>query len=330
MAIDIHAHYLPESAVAAHASGSEWFGTSIEEGRDGVPVAIWNGKPFEFGSALHFRPIEERLAQSALRGVDTEVLSLLPPLFRYDRTAGEGIVAARELNDELSALTSRFPGRLLGLATLPLQDPDAAAAELARAIALPGIVGVTIGTHVNGVNLDAPELEPVFAAASESRTFVLIHPIAPRDRGALDDYYLRNVIGNPLETTIAAASLLASGRMDRHPGAEICLAHGGGYLCGAVGRLSHAHRVRHELADTPSRSPHDLVRRFSYDSLVHDALTLRQLVDSAGADRVLLGTDFPADMGQPDAATVIANDELLTAAEKHAVLDQNARRLLRL
>jgi len=328
--IDIHAHYLPESAVAAHDTGSEWFGTSIEKGRDGVPVAVWNGKPFEFGSTLHFRPIEERLAQSAARGVDTEVLSLLPPLFRYDRAAGEGVVAARELNDELSALTGRFPGRLLGLASVPLQDPDAAAAELVRAIALPGIVGVTIGTHVDGVNLDAPELEPVFAAASESRTFVLIHPIAPRDRGALDGYYLRNVIGNPLETTIAAASLLASGRMDRHPGAEICLAHGGGYLCAAAGRLSHAHRVRHELAKTPSRTAQDLVRRFSYDTLVHDALTLRQLVDSAGADRVLLGTDFPADMGQPDAATIIADDDLLTAAEKNAVLDQNARRLLRL
>lgn len=316
--------------MAAHDTGSDWFGTSIEEGRDGVPVAVWNGRPFEFGSALHFRPIEERLAQSAARGVDTEVLSLLPPLFRYDRPAGEGVVAARELNDELSSLTQRHPGRLLGLASLPLQDPDAAAAELVRAIALPGIVGVTIGTHVTGTNLDAPELEPVFAAASEARVFMLIHPIAPRDRGALDHHHLRNVIGNPLETTIAASSLLVSGRLDRHPGVEICIAHGGGFLTAAAGRLSHAHRVRHELAGTPSLSARELVRRFSYDSLVHDSLTLRQLVDSAGTDRVLLGSDFPADMGQSDAATVIAGDDFLTAAEKRAMLEDNARRLLRL
>ena len=328
LVIDVHAHHLPESAVAARETGSDWYGTTITSGRDGFPVAVWNQKPFEFGSTLHFRPFEERLEQSAVRGVDTEVLSILPPLFRYDRPAGEAIVAARELNDELSALTQRFPGRLLGLASLPLQAPDAAAEELRRALALPGIVGVTIGTHVNGANLDAVELEPVFAAADEAHAFVLVHPIAPRDRAALDGYYLRNIIGNPLETTVAAASLLASGRMDRHPGLTVCLAHGGGYFCAAAGRLSHAHGVRHELAHSPARHAREVARRFFYDSLVHDDLTLRQLVDSAGADRVLLGTDFPADMGQTDAATTISRNDLLTADEKSAILGGNARRLL--
>lgn len=327
-AIDIHAHYLPESAVAAHASGADWYGTSIQSGRDGVPVAVWDGKPFEFGSALHFRPIEERLAQSEARGVGTEVLSLLPPLFRYDRAAEEGIIAARELNDELSALTQRFPGRLLGLASLPLQAPAAAADELARAVALPGIVGVAIGTHVRGVNLDAPELEPVFAAASDAGAFVFIHPIAPRDRGALDQHFLRNVIGNPFETTVAAASLVASGRLDHHAGIDICLAHGGGYFCSAAGRLAHAERVRPEFGGNGSHSAADLIGRFYYDTLVHDSLTLRQLMDAAGADRVLLGTDFPADMGQDDAATAIGGDPAISADEKDAVLHGNARRVL--
>ena len=314
--------------MAAHRAGIDWFGTSIEEGRDGVPVAVWNGKPFEFGSALHFRPIEERLAQSAERGVDTEVLSLLPPLFRYDRAAGDGVAAARDLNDELSELTTRFPGRLKGLASVALQAPDAAADELRRALALPGIVGVTIGTHVAGTNLDAPELEPFFAAADEAAAFVFIHPIAPRDRGALDAHYLRNIIGNPLETTIAATSLLAGGRAHRHERIELCLAHGGGYTCAAAGRLRHAQGVRAELRDMAPSSAQELVRRFRYDTLVHDEATLRQLVDAAGIDNVLLGTDFPADMGQPDAAADIRANPLLTSEERDAILAGNARRII--
>jgi aminocarboxymuconate-semialdehyde decarboxylase len=328
LVIDIHAHYLPESAVRAHETGSDWHGTSIERGRDGVPVAVWNGRPFEFGSPVHFQTMDERVALSARRGVDTEVLSLLPPLFRYDRPGPDGIAAARELNDELSALTQRYPGRFLGLAALPMQVPDAAADELRRALALPGMVGVTIGTHVAGTNLDADELEPFFAAADEAAALVLVHPIAPRDRSALDSFYLRNVIGNPLETTIAAASLMASGRLERHERMTVCLAHGGGYTCAAAGRLTHAHSVRHELAGLGTRLPTELVRRFLYDSLTHDELALRQLIDTVGSDRVVLGTDFPADMGQPDAAAEIGASDLLTAAEKDAILRGNLHRLL--
>lgn len=328
MVIDIHAHYLPESAVRAHDTGSNWYGTSIERGRDGVPVAVWNGRPFEFGSTVHFQRMDERVGLSLARGVDTEVLSILPPLFRYDRPAPDGIVAARELNDELSELTQRYPGRFLGLAALPMQAPDAAADELRRALALPGIVGVTIGTHVNGANLDAAQLEPFFAAADEAAAVILVHPIAPRDRSALDNFYLRNVIGNPLETTIAAASLMASGRLERHENLTVCLAHGGGYTCAAAGRLNHAHSVRHEFAGLGTLAPIDLVRRFLYDSLTHDALTLRQLVDTVGADRVVLGTDFPADMGQPDAAAAIGANDLLDADEKRAILGGNLDKLL--
>lgn len=329
MTIDIHAHFLPESALAAHKAGTAWHGIEFERGRDGVPVAVSDGRRFAFGSPVHFEPIEARIALTGDRGVDTEVLSLLPPLFRYDRPIADGIVAAHDHNDELSALTERFPGKFLGLATVPLQSPEAAADEVVRSLGLPGIVGITIGTHVNGVNLDAEALLPFFEALEQANALVLVHPIAPRDRSALDDYYLRNVIGNPLETTIASASLMASGRLDAFPNVTFCLAHGGGYTCAAIGRLDHAHSIRHEFDSIRASAPRDLLRRFLFDTLVHDELTLRQLIDAVGVDRVVLGTDFPADMGQGDGAAVVRGLPFLSDLDKESILSGNIERLLR-
>lgn len=292
-------------------------------------MAVTGASRFAFGSPLHFEPFEKRIALSEERGVDTEVLSLLPPLFRYDRPAPEGLAAAREHNDELSELTVRYPGRFLGLATVPLQNAEFAAEEARRALSLAGIVGVTIGTHVAGVNLDARELEPFFTVLDELSSFVLIHPIAPRDgMGALDQHYLRNVIGNPLETTIAAASLMASGRLEQYPQVNYCLAHGGGYTCAAMGRLAHASRVRHEFTDRALEVRADLHRRFYYDTLVHDELTLRHLIDVVGSDHVLLGTDFPADMGQVDAAGFVRGSHMLNMEEKASILSGNIRHIL--
>lgn len=328
MTIDIHAHFLPESAVAAHQAGTTWHGIEFERGRDGVPVAVSNDHRFAFGSPVHFEPMENRIALSQERGVDTEVLSLLPPLFRYDRSIADGVVAAKDHNDELSALTQRFPGRFLGLATVALQSPDAAAEEVVRSLSLPGIVGITIGTHVTGVNLDAESLQPFFDALEQVSALVLIHPIAPRDRAALDNYYLRNVIGNPLETTIASASLMASGRLDQLPNVTFCLAHGGGYTCAASGRLNHAHSVRHEFDSVRASAPRELLRRFLFDTLVHDELTLKQLVEAVGVDRVVLGTDFPADMGQADAAAMVRQLTFLSAAEKSSILSDNVQRFI--
>jgi aminocarboxymuconate-semialdehyde decarboxylase len=326
--IDVHAHYLPESAVRAEARNEVWHGTSFERGPGGVPVAQTGDRRFVFGSPVHFEPMADRVALMDARRVDTEVLSLLPPLFRYYLPRSEGAAAARALNDELSDLTQRFPGRFLGLATVPLQDVDAAVAELERASRLPGLVGVTVGTHVNGENLDAPGLAPFWSAAQALRSFVFIHPIGPRDRGALDSYYLRNVIGNPLETTIAASSLMLSGRLDEMPDVTVCLAHGGGYTCTAVGRMDWAHQARGDASSGTASRPRDLYRRFLYDSLTHSDLGLRQLVDSVGADRVVLGTDFPADMGRTDAVAELQASTSFSTEEKEAILSGNLQRCL--
>jgi aminocarboxymuconate-semialdehyde decarboxylase len=326
--IDAHAHFLPDSARDAYRRGAPWHGTRFAHGEGGVLVAERDGHRFRFGSPEHFEDMASRVSRMDGRRVDTELLSLLPPLFGYGWPLADAVAAARDVNDELSALSKEFPGRFLGLACVPLRDPAAAVDELARAMALPGIVGVAIGSHVGGANLDAAALIPFWRAAQELRAFVLIHPIAPRDRDALGAYHLRNIIGNPYETAIAAASLILSGRLAELPELVVCLAHGGGYLPAALGRLEHAYQVRPDTPAGTGASPREQARRFRYDTLTHDQRALRWLVDTVGADRVVLGTDYPAEMGQPDAVAAIEGSGLFTPAERAAMLGGNLVRVL--
>lgn len=326
--IDVHAHFLPDAGRRAFARGTDWHGTTFTRTDQGVLVSERDGRRFVFGSPFHFEPMAQRVQRMAARGVDTELLSLLPPLFGYAAPAADAAAAARDVNDELSALSGQFPGRFLGLATLPLQDVPGAVEELARAMALPGLAGVAIGTHVEGVGLHEPRLEPFWRAAAELGAFVFVHPIDPRDRGALSGYYLRNVIGNPLETTVAGSALILSGRLAALPELPVCLAHGGGYLLAALGRLEHAYRVRPETPRDTDQPPRGQARRFLFDTLTHDERGLRHMVDVLGSDRVVLGTDFPADMGQPDAVTSIRSSGLFTADEQAAMLGGNLARVL--
>jgi len=328
MYIDVHAHFLPDAGRAAYQRGSNWHGTTFTRDDRGILVSERDGRRFVFGSPLHFEPMERRVERMDARGVDTELLSLLPPLFGYSAPAADAAAAARDVNDELSGLSQRFPGRFRGLATLPLQDVDAAVDELARAMSLPGMVGVTLGTHIDGVGLHEPALAPFWQAAARLKAFVFIHPMDQRGLEALRGYYLRNAIGNPFETTVAAASLMLSGRLTGFPDLPVCLAHGGGYLLAATGRLEHAYRVRPETGRETDESPRTQLRRFYFDTLNHDPAGLRHMVDVLGVDRVVLGTDFPADMGQTDAVAELTKSTLFTDEEKAAMLGGNMVRLL--
>ncbi|BCB83055.1 amidohydrolase family protein [Phytohabitans suffuscus] len=328
MRIDVHCHFLPESGRRARERGGDWHGTLFSVNDAGILVSETGPRRFTFGSPRHFESMEQRVARMDARGIDLEMLSLLPPLFRYEVAAADNIAASKDVNDELSALTKRFPGRFLGLGTLPLQDVEASVAEIDRAMALPGIAGFSIGTNIAGRNLDDETLVPFFEAAQAAGAFVFIHPMDQRHTGELDRYYLRNAIGNPLETTIAAASLMMSGRLAAVPKLNVCLAHGGGYVAAAVGRLEHTYRVRKEVEKSPEHSPGALYRRFLYDTLTHDERTLRHLVDFVGADRVVIGTDYPADMGMAEVSGQIGASSAFTEEEKAAILGGNLQAIL--
>lgn len=227
-----------------------------------------------------------------------QVLSLVPPLYRYDVDPETSARGARAVNDKIAEMVRTHPDRFKGLATLPMQDPKRALDELDHALSN-GLSGMAIGTHVLGQNLDAAELFPILEAASEHELFVLCHPIAPRASSAMRDYYLSNLVGNPWESMVAFGSLVFGGVLDRAGGMRICFCHGGGYIPGGVGRLTHGHTYRAE-AKASRRLPLEYMRSVYFDSLTHDAGTLRRLVEIVGADHVLLGSDYPSDMGEPD------------------------------
>ena len=229
--------------------------------------------------------------------VDIQLLSNTPQSFLYDQEASLGAACAEIQNDQIASLVGKYPDRFLGLATLPMQAPVRAAQELRRAMGPLGLLGFHLASNVQGRNLDDPDLEPVWEAAQALSAFVLIHPFKVAAGERLKSYYLKNLIGNPLDTTIAAASLLFGGVIERYPAISFCFSHGGGFVPYQAGRFIHGWNVRPEPKQFLSRGPAESLGRMYYDTILHSDATLKFLIDSVGASHVLLGSDYPFDMG---------------------------------
>jgi aminocarboxymuconate-semialdehyde decarboxylase len=325
--VDVHAHLLPRSAIAAAESGADWFGSRIETDSLGRPEIVTGDYRVSMGGPAHWESVEQRITKMDATGVDRQVISLNPILFRYYVEPGDAIEGSKAVNDEIAGIVAEHPDRFAGFGTLPMQDPVAAVGELERVMSTSGMVGVSVGTHVGGLNWDEPDLFPVLEAAEQARAVVFVHPAASRLKEALPRYHMRNFIANPTETTIAIGSIIFGGILDRLPDLRLLFAHGGGYACWAYARFDHGHQVRPEAREHISKLPSDYLSALWYDSLVHGYGNLRRLIDVVGVDRVVLGTDFPADMGQPDPVSWIEGSDL-SDVEKHAVLGENAEVML--
>jgi aminocarboxymuconate-semialdehyde decarboxylase len=327
--IDIHAHLFPPSAMHALRAGRSWHGSTLETGPRGNPVIVTDGRRRALGADSHLITAAERIGAMDRMGVDIQILSLVPLLFGYDLDHTEAVGLARDTNDEIKGCIDGDPGRFLGLGGVPAQRPDAAVAELERVMATPGFVGITLGTNVSGRAWDDPALFPILEAAERLDAYVFFHPVDVRGREVLSRYYLHNLLGNPLETTMAVAALVFGGVLDRLPRLRLGLAHGGGYIAFAIGRLDHGNRVRPEARDM-RLVPSDYLRRFHVDALTHSPGAVRYLVDVMGVERVVMGSDFPADMGPADPVGDIRRDPHLDGAAKAAILGGNLMRDLRL
>jgi aminocarboxymuconate-semialdehyde decarboxylase len=325
--VDVHAHLLPRSAIAAAESGADWFGSRIETDSLGRPEIVTGDYRVSMGGPAHWESVEQRITKMDATGVDRQVISLNPILFRYYVEPGDAIEGSKAVNDEIAGIVAEHPDRFAGFGTLPMQDPVAAVGELERVLSTAGMVGVSVGTHVGGLNWDEPDLFPVLEAAEQARAVVFVHPAASRLKEALPRYHMRNFIANPTETTIAIGSIIFGGILDRLPDLRLLFAHGGGYACWAYARFDHGHLVRPEAREHISKLPSDYLSALWYDSLVHGYGNLRRLIDVVGVDRVVLGTDFPADMGQPDPVSWIEGSDL-SDVEKDAVLGENAEVML--
>jgi aminocarboxymuconate-semialdehyde decarboxylase len=255
------------------------------------------------------------------------VLSATPQSYLYEQEASLTAACAALQNDGIAALVAARPDRFLGIATLPMQAPELAAAELRRAVRNLKLRGAMIGSNVMGRNLDHPDLEPLWAAASELEALLLIHPVNVGAAERLRSYYLNNLIGNPLDTTIAAACLVFGGVLERHPKLKVCLVHGGGFVPYQAGRWAHGWQVRGEPKVNLKQSPEPWIGRFYYDTILHSKESLSFLVGSAGPHRVLLGSDYPYDMGTGECVRQV-KALAISEADKDTVLGGEAWKLL--
>ena len=319
--IDVHAHVLPQSAMRAYQDQLSWYGTTItKDATTGFPALQTGDRCTTMGSLDYWLPPEARIHHMDAAGVDIQVLSMNPQLFRYTLDSELAIAAARAVNDELADTVRLFPNRFRALATLPLQSPSAAIAELQRAVNELGLSGAIVGTHVGGANWDEPQLVEVLEAANELGAFVFIHPLATRIRDPLPRFHMKNLIGNPAETTIAAGSLIFSGLMNRLDRVNICLAHGGGYAPWAIGRFDHGYASRPESGEYLRLPPSSYLRRFYFDTLTHSRANLQYMVEHIGADRLVVGTDFPADMGEREPVKWLESCDFLSTQDRSDIL----------
>ncbi|MQA95280.1 MAG: amidohydrolase family protein [Streptosporangiales bacterium] len=319
--VDIHTHFAPPEAIAGARSGSGIDGLRMETA-DGQEWMV-HRQGFRWPLDRAFFDLEARLAAMDARDCDLAVVSIAPPFFMYWADDVSATVDfCRMANDALAAFARDSGGRISAVATLPMRDPAAAVAELRRAVTELGLRGAEIGPRVEDLQLDDPSLRPVLATATELGVPLILHPYNVGVRPGLEPFYLSNLVGNPLESTVGAAHLIFGGVLDELPGLVPILMHGGGYLPYQIGRLDHGHRVRSE-AKGCRQNPSDYLRRFFYDTLTHAPGPLGFLVGQVGAERVMYGTDFPFDMGGGPVAEQLAGVDL-EEAERIAIAGGNA------
>ena len=320
--VDVHNHVIPREMLQAIERNPDRYGMRFGE-HEGKPRIVREGGN-TFPLFKEFSDPAEKVASLDRRGLDIAFISPAPMVFFYWLDADTALEASRLINDGIANMAAAYPDRLRGMGTLPLQHPDAAVAELERIVRDYGFRAIELGTSVEKEQLAEPRFRPVLKRAQDLKVFIFAHPYSFTPECGLEDYYLRNLIGNPLQSTIMAANLMYSGALDELKQLRICLAHGGGYIPYQIGRFVHGHKVRKETRALTKTSPYKLMRRFYYDTLTHDPSALRYLIDLVGADRVTIGTDAPFDMGDEAPLETLKALKRLTAAEREQICYRTA------
>jgi len=326
--IDVHAHILSEETMRLMCAESPTMGPKLSNMRaDGAALEMMGRTRGNFPRLAW--DLDLRLKTMEDTGVDMQVLSVVPHTLVYNAEPELAQAFAQIQNEQIAAQVRAKPDRFAGLATIPMQSPAAAAKELRRAVTELGLKGVMLGSHIEGKNLDEPDLEEIWATADELGAFIFIHPQKAAGADRTKSYYLSNLIGNPLDTTIAAASMVFGGVFQRHPNLKVMLSHGGGFTPYQIGRFVHGWHERAEAKVHLKVSPEEDFNRFFYDTLTHSQPTLRSLIEWVGPSRVMLGTDIPFDMGEFDCAAHVKALKL-PRADEETILGKRAIELLSL
>ncbi|GGR85925.1 MULTISPECIES: amidohydrolase family protein [Streptomyces] len=324
--VDVHAHVLLPEVEALVAGLPGLAGARALDARRNGPAALAVNGPMVRERVPRMTEPRLRLAAMDAQGVDVQLVSPSPSHYHYwaDEDTAEKVY--RLANEATAAHCSAAPDRLRGLGLVPLQHPGRAVRALDHALEQ-GLTGVEISSHAPGRDLSDPDYEPFWSRARETGALVFLHPFGCTLDERLDRWYLSNSVGQPVENAVALSHLIFSGVLDRHPGLKLIAAHGGGYLPTHIGRADHAWTTRSDAGAGCAHPPSSYLRRLYFDSLVHDPHVLRELVRVAGADRVLLGSDFPFDMGTEDPVGALRAARL-PDTDFHAVRGGNAAALL--
>ncbi len=277
-----------------------------------------------------FTQPEQRLRDMDRMGIDVQAISVAPPQYFYWTEPDVGARLTRMINDRLHEIVVRHPDRFVGLGALPMQDVDLALAELARVSGELDFRGLEICTNVNGVDFDDPRFAPFFEEVVARDLLLVVHPNGFTQGQRLADHYLINTVGMPMDSTVFIARMIFGGVLERFPTLKICVMHGGGYLPFYPARFDHAYEQREDCRRNLTRPPSTYLAQLHFDSMVFDPEMLGTLVGRWGADHVLLGTDYPFDMGETDPLGLLGRVADLGDRERSLIAGGNAARLLRL
>jgi aminocarboxymuconate-semialdehyde decarboxylase len=328
--VDLHCHYLnPEvNARTTHLNAAQFDPTHVFAND---LTRETNAKQMKT-RAPKLTGIDERLRDMDRMGVDVQAVCPAPYHFFYFTEPDEGAQLARQVNEGIAKLAAETPDRFVGLGTVPLQDAQMAIRELEYCVKNLGMRGIEICTNVNGKNLTDPSLglEPFFARCEQLGIVIFMHPLGYTQADRLTHHYFNNVIGNPLESTVAVSHLIFDGVLARYPRLKFIVAHGGGFVAHYWARMDHAWGARADCRTVIKRKPSSYLEKFYFDTITFDPEMLKRLIDRFGADHVVLGTDYPYDMGEEDPLGLVAQVKRLPKASRDLITGGNAARLLKL
>ena len=328
--VDVHCHYLNPvvNQKTAHLNAAQYDPTVIFANDLTNETNVKQMKD----RAPKLMGIDVRLKDMDRMGVDIQAVAPAPYHYFYFTEPAYGAELAREVNEGIANVVAQHPDRFVGMGSVPLQNAELAVQELEYCVKKLGLRGVEINTNVNGLNLTDPSLglEKFFAKANELGTVIFMHPLGYTQGDRLRNHYFNNVIGNPLETTVAVSHLIFDGVVARHPKIKFLAAHGGGFLAHYWARMDHAWRARPDTRTVIKKKPSSYLEKFYFDSITFDPRMLKQLIDRYGADHVMLGTDYPYDMGEDDPRGLIAGVNRLSAADRRLIEGGNAMKLFKI
>jgi len=326
---DVHAHIVPTELMDFLRADGPSLGLELFPTDDGQEKLRVAGRQELGPFPQNLFDLEARFAAMDEGGVDIQLVGHRTEFSAYALPGEQGARYSRAFNRILADLVSVHPTRMIGLGTVPLQDPPRAAEELAYLVQELGMAGVEIATHVDGTPIDQAGLDPFWETANDLRCLVLFHPNDPLRGLDLGRYFMDNIVGRPAESTIAIGYLLLSGVFERYPDLVLCMVHGGGYMPYQIGRWDKGYKmVPHLVGANLSKPPLEYVKKLYFDSLVHIPETMSYLLELVGPTQVVVGTDYPYEMAEQAPVAFVDSIPGLRTEDRAAILEGNVTRIL--